>query len=93
VTSAFSQELERLLANRDLSWRKLAKLTGYTAGWLSKVKNGAPPSADLARHCDEVLEADGEWRGLLGDRHEPQPVVWLRCPGELRPSPIGAVEH
>jgi tetratricopeptide (TPR) repeat protein len=68
VTSAFSRELERLLATRDLSWRKLAKLTGYTPGWLSKVKNGAPPSADLARRCDEVLEADGELISLAAVR-------------------------
>jgi hypothetical protein len=68
VTSAFSRELERLLTNRDLSWRRLAKLTGYTPGWLSKVKNGAPPSADLARRCDEVLEADGELIALAAVR-------------------------
>ncbi|MBP2325218.1 tetratricopeptide (TPR) repeat protein/transcriptional regulator with XRE-family HTH domain [Kibdelosporangium banguiense] len=68
MTSAFSRELEHLLAQRDLSWRKLAKLTGYTPGWLSKVKNGAPPSADLARRCDEVLEADGELIALAAVR-------------------------
>lgn len=52
--------MERLLAVRGLSWRKLSALVGYTPGWLSKIKNGVQPSADLARRCDEVLEAGGQ---------------------------------
>ncbi len=63
-STAFSRELARLLTRRGLSWRKLAELVGYTPSWLSKVKNGAPPSADLARRCDEVLEAGGKLAAL-----------------------------
>ncbi|WP_343034502.1 ATP-binding protein [Amycolatopsis anabasis] len=52
--------MARRLAQRRLSWRKLADLVGYTPSWLSKVKNGAPPSLELARRCDEVLDAAGQ---------------------------------
>jgi tetratricopeptide (TPR) repeat protein len=55
-----------LLVRRKLSWRKLADLVGYTPSWLSKVKNGRPPSADLARRCDEVLGAGGKLMALAG---------------------------
>lgn len=57
--SAFAEELEGLLKKRRMSWRKLSDLAGYTPGWLSKVKHGAPPSAELARRVDQVLEAGG----------------------------------
>ncbi|WP_051811967.1 NB-ARC domain-containing protein [Kitasatospora sp. MBT63] len=56
---SFGEELEALLIERQLSWRKLSQRVGYTAGWLSKIKNGRQPSADLARRCDEVLQAGG----------------------------------
>ncbi|HEX2133145.1 MAG TPA: tetratricopeptide repeat protein [Actinophytocola sp.] len=59
-TSPFADELERLLRKRGLSWRRLSDLIGYTPSWLSKIKHGAPPSAELARKCDQVLEADGQ---------------------------------
>lgn len=48
-----------MLEARGLSWRRFAELTGYHPSWLSKVKHGAPPSADLVRRCDEVLNAGG----------------------------------
>lgn len=59
-TSPFADELERLLRKRGLSWRRLSDLIGYTPSWLSKIKHGAPPSAELARRCDQVLEAEGQ---------------------------------
>jgi tetratricopeptide (TPR) repeat protein/transcriptional regulator with XRE-family HTH domain len=59
-TSPFAEELERLLRKRGLSWRRLSDLVGYTPSWLSKIKHGAPPSAELARRCDQVLEAEGQ---------------------------------
>jgi tetratricopeptide (TPR) repeat protein len=76
-SSLFSKELERLLAQRNLSWRKLSKLVGYTPGWLSKIKNGVPPSADLARRCDEVLEAGGQ-------------LIALASAGSLKPGQLPA---
>ncbi|HWM05898.1 MAG TPA: XRE family transcriptional regulator [Actinophytocola sp.] len=59
-SSPFADELERLLRKRGLSWRRLSDLIGYTPSWLSKIKHGAPPSAELARKCDQVLEAEGQ---------------------------------
>lgn len=68
--SAFSREVARLLAQRGLSWRKLAVLVDYTPSWLSKVKNGAPPSAELAQRCDDVLEASGRLIALAQAKPE-----------------------
>lgn len=51
---------------RGLSWRRFAELAGYTPSWLSKIKNGTPPSVDFARRCDELLEARGALLALAG---------------------------
>ncbi|MFI6497962.1 tetratricopeptide repeat protein [Nonomuraea typhae] len=59
MPSPFVAELQRRLDRRHMSWRKLAGLVGYDPSWLSKIKNGAAPSADLVRRCDEALEAGG----------------------------------
>src|ERR1700741_3488468 len=59
-TSPFADELERLVRQGGLSLRRLSDLIGYPPSWLSKIKHGAPPSAELARKCDQVLEADGQ---------------------------------
>ncbi|GGM83487.1 hypothetical protein GCM10012275_62650 [Longimycelium tulufanense] len=66
MASLFAVELERLLTQRAMSWRQLAKKINYSPGWLSKVKNGKPPSEELARLCDEVLEAQGTLAALAG---------------------------
>ncbi|TDD28764.1 tetratricopeptide repeat protein [Actinomadura sp. KC06] len=84
MASVFVEELERLLAKRRLSWRKLAELTGYHPSWLSKVRHGALPSADLVRHCDEVLEADGALIALAA-------VGKKRRPAQLPAPPAGFV--
>ncbi|MGA6164554.1 ATP-binding protein [Amycolatopsis magusensis] len=69
-STAFSRELAKLLRQRRMSWRRLADHVGYTPSWLSKVKNGSPPSADLARRCDEVLEASGRLVALASKEAE-----------------------
>src|SRR3954453_5057857 len=55
----FAEGWEGLLRKRGLSWRRLSDLIGYTPSWLSKMEHGAPPSAELARKGDQVLEAGG----------------------------------
>jgi transcriptional regulator with XRE-family HTH domain len=72
--SAFGAELERLLAARGLSWRGLADRVGYTPSWLSKVKNGTPPSAELARRCDQVLDAGGRLMALATESVPARPA-------------------
>lgn len=83
-SSPFVAELQRLLDKRGLSWRKLAELTFYDPSWLSKVKNGATPSAELVRRCDEVLEAGGCLIALAGIGQE-------RRPAQLPAPPAGFV--
>src|SRR5262245_27784180 len=77
VTSPFADELERLLRKRGLSWRRLSDLIGYTPSWLSKIKHGAPPSAELARKCDQVLEADGQLVALAASTGGPVRLAQL----------------
>jgi tetratricopeptide (TPR) repeat protein/transcriptional regulator with XRE-family HTH domain len=77
VTTPFVEELQRLLAERRFSWRKLAELTGYHPSWLSKIRNGRPPSAEVVRRCDEVLGAGGT-------------LVALAEASELRPAHLPA---
>jgi tetratricopeptide (TPR) repeat protein len=76
-TSPFAEELERLLRKRGLSWRRLSDLIGYTPSWLSKIKHGAPPSAELARKCDQVLEADGQLIALAAATSGPVRLAQL----------------
>jgi tetratricopeptide (TPR) repeat protein/transcriptional regulator with XRE-family HTH domain len=83
-SSPFVEELQRLLDKRGLSWRKLAELTFYDPSWLSKVRHGATPSAELVRRCDEVLGARGSLIALAGIRQE-------RRPAQLPAAPAGFV--
>ncbi|WP_162292879.1 ATP-binding protein [Actinophytocola xinjiangensis] len=76
-TSPFADELERLLRKRGLSWRRLSDLIGYTPSWLSKIKHGAPPSAELARKCDQVLEAEGQLIALAASSGGPVRLAQL----------------
>lgn len=73
MTTPFVEELQRLLAERRFSWRKLAELTGYHPSWLSKIRNGRPPSAEVVRRCDEVLGANGTLVALA-QVHELRPA-------------------
>lgn len=68
----FGETLRQLMADRGLSLRKLARISNYDVGYLSKVRNGLwPPSQALAERLDEVLEADGR---LLALASTPQPA-------------------
>src|SRR5258708_5616458 len=60
-SSPFGRELRRLRTRRGLSLQKLAELVNYTRGYIGKVETGdKPPPAELARRCDDVLEAGGQ---------------------------------
>lgn len=57
----FPARLRRLRVQRGMSLADLARRTHYSKGYLSKIETGAKPvTADVARRCDEVLEAGGE---------------------------------
>ncbi|HEV2371690.1 MAG TPA: helix-turn-helix transcriptional regulator [Streptosporangiaceae bacterium] len=66
ATSAFGEELRRLMAGRGVSLRQLAKTAHYDAGYLSKVINGhKPPSLEVAAAVDRALRAGGALETLV----------------------------
>ncbi|GAB2826664.1 tetratricopeptide repeat protein [Actinocorallia aurea] len=74
IASPFVSELQRMLADRGMSWRRLADLMGYHPSWLSKVRHGSPPSADFVRRCDEALGAGGRLIALAAVRDVLRPA-------------------
>ncbi|MBV9023395.1 MAG: helix-turn-helix domain-containing protein [Streptomycetaceae bacterium] len=57
---SFGEELRRLRKHQGLSLSALACLLHYSKGYLSKIENGAkPPTLDLARRCEQALQAKG----------------------------------
>ncbi|HEX4725957.1 MAG TPA: helix-turn-helix domain-containing protein [Pseudonocardiaceae bacterium] len=66
----FGRELRRIRGERGLSLARLAGLTHYSKGYLSKIETGMrPASADLARRLDDVLDARGHLvRLVVADR-------------------------
>ncbi|MGM0364776.1 helix-turn-helix domain-containing protein, partial [Streptomyces griseoaurantiacus] len=62
----FGAALRRARGERGLSLAALARLVHYSKGYLSKIENGGkPPTADLARRCDEALRAGGALSRLV----------------------------
>ncbi|MCX5379757.1 helix-turn-helix domain-containing protein [Streptomyces sp. NBC_00091] len=58
---AFGHELRERRLGQGVSLTELSKLTHYSKGHLSKIETGGKrASEDLARRCDEALEASGE---------------------------------
>ncbi|WP_433229076.1 helix-turn-helix domain-containing protein [Actinomadura formosensis] len=59
--TTFGEKLRALMAERQISQRKLAKRVPCDGGHLSKIVNGRKnPSPELAQRLDELLDADGE---------------------------------
>ncbi|MFJ5219399.1 helix-turn-helix domain-containing protein [Streptomyces sp. NPDC088354] len=89
-TGAFGPALRELRLERGLSLAALARRTHYSKGYLSKIETGGKPvNADLARLCDEALDAGGELLALLppvppagdGDAAAPCPYPGLSAYG------------
>ncbi|TDC54465.1 XRE family transcriptional regulator [Actinomadura sp. KC345] len=67
--TTFGEKLRALMAERQISQRKLAKLVPCDGGHLSKIANGHKrPSPELANRLDELLEADGKLAALRPER-------------------------
>jgi transcriptional regulator with XRE-family HTH domain len=84
----FSGEVRRLMAERGMSLRGLAKASNYDPSYLSKVLSGHKPSSPyLAARLDDVLGAGGKIRDAT---HQALP----RRAGKIRMTrkPSGAVE-
>ncbi|HKN51093.1 MAG TPA: helix-turn-helix transcriptional regulator, partial [Amycolatopsis sp.] len=76
----FGRELRRIRTERGLSLARVAELTHYSKGYLSKIETGTKPaSPDLARRLDELLDAGGHLVRILAaaDRRPPREQV---CP-------------
>lgn len=79
----FGEELRRRRLTTGLTLTQLARLVHYSKSQISKVERGMkPPSRDLARLCDSVLQADGSLASLL--RSSP-------ARAERTPSAVGGV--
>ncbi|MFE7777042.1 helix-turn-helix domain-containing protein [Streptomyces sp. NPDC057445] len=62
----FGAALRELRLARGLSLSDLARRTHYSKGYLSKIETGGKPvNRDVARRCDEALDADGALLALL----------------------------
>ena len=69
----FADEVRRLMADRGLSLRGLARAADYDPSHLSKILSGRkPPSPYLAARLDDVLGADGKVREAAA-AHVPRP--------------------
>jgi hypothetical protein len=82
--------MRRLMTQRGLSLHRVAKLTSYDVGYLSKVMNGRKPATrKLAACIDHALGANGvllaaasQAQGDRGDAHPGTgPAAWLGLPG------------
>ncbi|MEU5633162.1 nSTAND1 domain-containing NTPase [Streptomyces rishiriensis] len=74
----FPTQLRRLRRQRGLSLADMARRTHYSKGYLSKIETGAKRvTVDVARRCDEILQADGGLLHLLTktaqNSEEPRP--------------------
>jgi transcriptional regulator with XRE-family HTH domain len=59
--AAFGETLRRLLDERGVSLGRLADVTHYDKGYLSKISNGRRPvTEEVSRACDVALQARGE---------------------------------
>ncbi|MGW7056642.1 nSTAND1 domain-containing NTPase [Streptomyces sp. NPDC054887] len=91
---SFGEELRRLRSERGISLTALARSIHYSKGYLSKIENGGkPPTPDVARRCDEALEAGGALLRLVADvppaRRPPSPSPSASAaPSSSPPSPL-----
>lgn len=82
--TTFGQRMRALMKERELSLRKLAKMTFYDVSLLSKVSRDLkPPSERLAEILDKALGADGELEAL---RPQPAPRATQKSHPSLWPA-------
>lgn len=85
----FAAEVRRLMAERGMSLRGLAKAASYDPSYLSKVLSGHKPSSPyLAARLDDVLGAGGAIR----DATQQPPPRRESSASAPRRMPSGAVE-
>jgi tetratricopeptide (TPR) repeat protein len=89
----FSNEIRRLMAERRMGLRELARQVHYDPGYLSKIVNGRKAvSGDLARCLDAALDAHGvlaafrttpDLRGVFACDDEKRLILAARSPKRL----------
>src|SRR5690242_20754555 len=85
----FAAEVRRLMTERGMSLRRLAKAASYDPSYLSKVLSGHKPSSPyLAARLDDALGAGGAIRDAA-PQPLPHPARKASTPGR---KPSGAVE-
>jgi transcriptional regulator with XRE-family HTH domain len=93
TVTVFGEQIHRLMAERRVGLRELARQVNYDPGYLSKVVNGRKAvSRDLARRLDEALGAGGalsafrvtpDLRGTFTYDDEERLILAARCPARL----------
>ena len=93
MVTIFGEEIRRLMAERRVGLRELARQVNYDPGYLSKVVNGRKAvSRDLARRLDEALGAGGtlaasratpDLRGKFAYDDQERLILAARCPRRL----------
>ncbi|MFF3947060.1 helix-turn-helix domain-containing protein [Streptomyces sp. NPDC001902] len=87
-TEPFGPALRELRLERGLSLSALARRTHYSKGYLSKIETGGKPvNADVARRCDEALEAGGTLLALLPPESGPRSTRLSGADDEASPCP------
>jgi transcriptional regulator with XRE-family HTH domain len=87
--AVFADEVRRLIAERGMSLRGLAKASNYDPSYLSKVLSGQKPSSPyLAARLDDALGANGKIR----DAAQEEPPRRAGRARMARRKPSGAVE-
>jgi transcriptional regulator with XRE-family HTH domain len=91
--TSFGAEMRRLMAERRVGLRELARQVSYDPGYLSKVCNGRKAvSRDVAQRLDEALGADGalgafrfipDQHGTFAYDHEERLILAARSPDRL----------
>ena len=97
VDPRFAQTLRRLRTEREMSLRDLAKASFIGKSTVSELENGRMrPSADMAAHLDDVLEAGGVLAGMIiqpavADEHAVQLSNLAEQPTRVDAATVGAL--
>ncbi|MEU6034463.1 helix-turn-helix domain-containing protein [Actinomadura sp. NPDC047616] len=86
----FGEKMRALMDQQGISLRKLAKITHYDPGLLSKVwRDLQPPSESMANRLDDVLGAGGALAALRKSSVKTKPDDVVELAGWLEQSNVG----
>ena len=91
----FTAEIRRLMTERGMSLRGLARAAGYDPSYLSKILSGRKPASPYVARClDEALGAGGAIERIASQPPDPQagrrsPALAEAHPGPVAPELVG----